>query len=75
KTEIESKFPSLTFAESNSLAKKIDALNTVTACQFCNSTTSRESSQISMSDLIINGKSPADVLKSVEATCLDILEQ
>ncbi|EQM14917.1 hypothetical protein D024_1286 [Vibrio parahaemolyticus 3259] len=28
-----------------------------------------------MSDLIINGKSPADVLKSVEATCLHILEQ
>ncbi|HAS6346100.1 TPA: hypothetical protein I7243_22930 [Vibrio vulnificus] len=73
--EIESKFPSLTFAESNSLAKKIDALNTVTACQFCNSTTSREFSHISMSDLIKNGKSPADVLKSVGETCQNILEQ
>ncbi|EKZ9180883.1 hypothetical protein RFA54_004412 [Vibrio vulnificus] len=75
KAELETKFPSLTLTESDSLAKKIDARNTVTACQFCNSTTSRDISPVSMSDLIKSGDSPSDVFKSVEMACQVALEQ
>jgi predicted RNase H-like HicB family nuclease len=74
-TEIESKFPNLTIDERKTFAKKIDVLNTVTACQFCNSTTSREICSTSMGSLISSGETPSEVLISIEEATQFILEQ
>jgi hypothetical protein len=46
------RFPRLGAAEVALLAAEIDAANTVTACSFCNSTTSRDRAAVSMTKLI-----------------------
>ena len=58
------------------MSKEIDLINTVTACQFCNSTTSRDVSDISMSDLFIvaNG-SRESLIKEVSSACGAILNK
>ena len=74
--EVTNKFPFLLISEVEELAKKIDAINTVTACQFCNSTTSRDISEVSMYDLISTSEStPADVIENVAQACAVILKE
>ena len=68
------KYPNYAADEIISLSKKLDALNTVTACQFCNSTTSRDVCDLSMEDLIHNGTNELEIFQAVELACLDILE-
>ena len=46
------RFPGLSPAERAELAARIDAANTVTACSFCNATTSRAQAPASMTSLI-----------------------
>lgn len=46
------RFPDLSDADIAQLAASIDAANTVTACSFCNSTTSRDRAPVSMTELI-----------------------
>jgi hypothetical protein len=46
------RFPGLTAAERAGLAAQIDAANTVTACSFCNATTSRAQAPTSMTTLV-----------------------
>jgi hypothetical protein len=46
------RFPQLGPAALNELARRIDAANTVTACSFCNATTSRAQAPTSMTSLI-----------------------
>ena len=46
------RFPGLSAAERAELAAQIDAANTVTACSFCNATTSRAQAPTSMTALI-----------------------
>lgn len=73
---VKMKFPEYQVSEVEVLSKKIDALNTVTACQFCNSTTSRDESQISMGDLITDLDIDHDsALQSIEKVCLEILKK
>ena len=49
---VASRFPELTPPACEALSQRIDALNTVTACSFCNSTTSRDESPKSMPVLL-----------------------
>ncbi len=74
KLSVSNNYPNYTANEISILSKKLDALNTVTACQFCNSTTSRDVCDLSMEDLINNGVNESETLKAVEASCLQILE-
>ncbi|MDR0776624.1 MAG: hypothetical protein LBE81_08305 [Azonexus sp.] len=69
-------FPNLSASARESLSKEIDAINTVTACSFCNSTTSRDSSSTSMSDLIRNSTGdPNQVLKKISSALKPILDR
>jgi hypothetical protein len=74
KGSLSNKYPNYTVDEIVTLSKKLDALNTVTACQFCNSTTSRDVCDLSMEDLIHNGANEIETLKAVESACFQILE-
>jgi hypothetical protein len=70
------RFPDFNVSERESLSKKIDAMNTVTACSFCNSTTSRDSSSTSMSDLIRTSTgNPNEVISQIAAALQPILER
>jgi hypothetical protein len=51
-TSLTGRFPGLSAAERAGLAAQIDAANTVTACSFCNATTSRAQAPTSMTTLI-----------------------
>lgn len=69
-------FPTLSSSERESLSQSIDAANTVTACSFCNSTTSQHSCHISMSDLIqASSGSPQMVVAQIAAAIRPVLEQ
>jgi hypothetical protein len=57
-----SRFPDLLPEESERLSQRLDAHNTVTACSFCNSTTSRD----------INEKTMIDLLNEAQGNLLDI---
>lgn len=73
---VDAKFSDYTDVEKEKLARKIDAANTVTACQFCNSTTSRDSNDVSMHDLFAASKPDSKaILKSVEMVCKEILKR
>jgi hypothetical protein len=52
RTSVALRFPDLLPTERESLSQRLDALNTVTACSFCNSTTSRDINTKSMSELL-----------------------
>lgn len=70
------KFSSYSENEKNSLAKEIDAINTVTACQFCNSTTSRDISEVSMYQLFKNSSGSRDkLIQCITSVCGDILNK
>ena len=57
------------------LAKRIDEANTVTACSFCNSTTSRDAHSRTMEELILDTPGEADqVLHIVTNELADILK-
>lgn len=70
------RFPDLNVAERESLSRKIDAVNTVTACSFCNSTTSRDANSISMRDLIRSSTGcPCEVVSQIASALQPILER
>jgi len=52
RSALDKRFADMDAAERGSLASRVDAANTVTACSFCNATTSRTRSEVSMSDAI-----------------------
>lgn len=69
-------FPSYSEAEKITLSKEIDAINTVTACQFCNSTTSRDVNEFSMSQLFESAAGRKDALiQDITAACENILNK
>ena len=57
-------FARLPSIDKESLAKEIDTMNTVTACQFCNSTTSRDNSEKSMYQLFEESNGQKELLLS-----------
>jgi hypothetical protein len=58
------RFGNLSRAESEAMALRIDAANTITACGFCNSTTSRNR----------NDRTMEEILSEVEGTPEQVLE-
>ena len=70
------RFASLSFTDRESLSQQIVSANTVTACGFCNSTTSQNSSHTSMSDLIRQSAgTPQEVVAQITSAIQPILEQ
>lgn len=68
------RFPDVAPPRLDELAHQIDAYNTVTACSFCNSTTSRNRAPRAMDDLIANTPGgPEDVSAAVQAELQTIL--
>ena len=69
-------FPALSIRERDALSQAIDAANTVTACSFCNSTTSQNTCQTSMADLIkASSVQPQDVVTYISEALLPVLNQ
>ena len=67
-------FPDLGVEEVKELANQIDVRNTVTACHFCNATTSRMQSLQSMREIIESAAGGRDTtLKNVGDACKQIL--
>ena len=59
---VAARFPELSSPDREALARRIDELNTVSACSFCNSTTSRNVNEKSMAQLLNERRgTPADV--------------
>jgi hypothetical protein len=63
KKALVARFPVMNVGEREELARHIDLANTVTACSFCNATTSRSRAPMSMTDSIAGAPDgPADVI-------------
>ena len=72
---VKNKFPNYRDSEIEEISLEINSINTVSACQFCNSTTSRDKSHISMSEIITHsGDRPDKILNVIKSTCQKILE-
>jgi len=70
------RFPELSAVEREALSKQIDAVNTVTACSFCNSTTSQNTCVSSMGQLILQSPGmPNEVLATIVSAIRPVLEQ
>jgi hypothetical protein len=67
---VAARFPDISADARDGLARRLDALNTVTACQFCNSTTSRERNAESMSDLLQGATGSVEEVEAVVASAL-----
>jgi hypothetical protein len=69
------RFPTLNTVELTELATQIDVANTVTACRFCNSTTSRAQAPVSMSAIIETAPdgTPGQIRAHVTTKLSDIL--
>lgn len=69
------RFPELDPAQQAELAARSDAVNTVTACSFCNATTSRTRVEVSMTELIENSTAgPEEALEAVATGAAKALE-
>jgi len=69
-------FPSYSESEKNALSKEIDAINTVTACQFCNSTTSRNVNEVSMYQMFESSSGNRDkLIQDITSACENILSK
>jgi hypothetical protein len=62
---VAARYPNLATNDTEALAAVCDVANTVTACQFCNATTSRSRSPVTMTELI--GAAPDDPTGLVES--------
>ena len=70
------RFPDLTPVAQENLSQRINELNTVTACSFCNSTTSRDISQKSMSELLHEAKGTIEEVEAyIAAELQEVLER
>ncbi len=76
KSLVKESFPHLSKERQLTLSQKIDATNTVTACQFCNSTTSRDQNDLSMSELFKENTQSEDALiNAVTKECAKVLSK
>ena len=71
---VEANFASYSHAEKVELSKELDSINTITACQFCNSTTSRDINDICMNKIFehANGNKAA-LIEKAKSICEYIL--
>lgn len=76
KISVGKRFQKLSDEDKNKISKEIDSLNTITACHFCNSTTSRNKSEKSMTELINKTKGDSQsVVCEIEKELKKILKQ
>jgi hypothetical protein len=68
------RFPDLPPQEQERLMREIDNANTVTACGFCNSATSRDKHTKAMHELINAPGTPEEVLAGIRAELQKVLE-
>lgn len=72
---LEQRFPDRPAEELEALVRKIHDANTITACHFCNSSTSREQAPYKMGDLIRRSpREPDDILQAVGRALEEVLE-
>ncbi len=69
------RFPSLSKHEQDAIVLAIDEVNTVTACSFCNSMTSRDRRETSMVDLLSVEGDRDQVMAHVQAVIQQILDK
>jgi hypothetical protein len=70
------RFPELGPDRREDLSLRIDAVNTISACSFCNWVTRRDLSQRDMVDLITgSGLGPEETYRAIAAFALSILER
>jgi hypothetical protein len=72
---LSSRFPSLSISKREEYAMLLDTKNTVTACGFCNSVTSRRRNPQSMEDLISSSKVPEAALQTTIEELQAVLER
>jgi len=75
RTAVQDRFPDLSPIELALLVEQIDKANTVTACSFCNATTSRDRAEQSMAEVLAVPGTPEVVLAHVGAVTVEILER
>lgn len=73
KAAVSERFPALEAVAALELTARLDAINTVSACQFCNATTSRTRTDVSMTELIAKCTWAEEVEATVRAACETIL--
>ncbi|MGH2627374.1 MAG: hypothetical protein ACRDHY_12070 [Anaerolineales bacterium] len=74
KVAVEARFPDLSVEDRLAIEKEIDNANTVTACSFCNSTTSRTRFRLNMGDLLLQVPGDAgQVLAHVRIVLAEVL--
>jgi hypothetical protein len=71
RTALREKLPTVPAGELEGIAQRIDAANTITACSFCNSTTSRAHAPTGMFELIREAPDDPEVLVTVLSGRLD----
>ena len=73
---VKKRFPEISKEEQERIANQIDTFNTVTACSFCNSTTSRKKNLKSMEDLLFESNGTVNaVLAHIKKSLQEVLEQ
>jgi hypothetical protein len=76
KDALTERFPDLSSDQRERLVERIGAANTITACSFCNSTTSRDRSDRSMTQLIVESPDePDETCAAITTYCTAILER
>jgi hypothetical protein len=72
---VAARFGRLTESEQSSIASGIHEANVVTACQFCNSTTSRDRAPFTMEEIIADlPADPEDALRALALKLQEILD-
>jgi hypothetical protein len=72
---LESRFPDLLPEARGKLAQRLDVANTVTACSFCNSTTSRYRNPESMTEMLGESSDPHVAVESAVAKLALVLKR
>ncbi len=72
---VSARFPELAIDDHAKLVLEFDVANTVAACSFCNSTTSRDRHTRDMATLLAATGSPDEVLAAIKRELFEILER
>jgi hypothetical protein len=73
RTSVADRFPKLSADEREALSQRIDGMNTVTACSFCNSTTSHTAAPNSLTSLFQTPGPVEVVLRRIELEIQTVL--
>jgi hypothetical protein len=75
RTAIATRFPKLSSDERETLSQRVDAANTVSACSFCNSTTSHTAAPTSLDELFQTPGTVETVVSRIEAEIQAVLRR